>query len=258
MNVYSTTDWVNEGIKSFGRVIRKRGYDYQSTDEFNSAIRGKTLTRGILIPSKALESNTYDLSSGYVFQFNPESIQDTKSTIYETRGYTGFAYNDYIWGGGGERTISFQLFLDDTTASHMATIAQTQTDAVSIETNNGNYNFRLNGNTYSSTRVHERGILDDVELLQSFLYPDKLENEKTPMFASGGVISANQFRPPASVIFSFGKYYIEGVIKSAPVSYSLFDTDLTPLRATIDIEIGVYEFINLDIKEIQTKNIGTK
>jgi hypothetical protein len=70
--------------------------------------------------------------------------------------------------------------------------------------------------------------------------------ETTPLFSEGGIVSTRQFRPPAIVIFAFGPFYLEGVIKSAPVTYQLFDEDLTPLRATIDIEFAVFEFENLN------------
>jgi len=55
----------------------------------------------------------------------------------------------------------------------------------------------------------------------------------------------NQFRPPAIAVLSLGPLYLEGVIKSAPVTYTLFDQDLTPIRATIDIVFSVYEFEEL-------------
>ena len=80
--------------------------------------RPYTSTRGILINKELVDGvKTPDLKQGYQFQFNPQTITDVKNTLYETRQYAGLPYNDYIWGGGGERIISFQLFLDNTPQS---------------------------------------------------------------------------------------------------------------------------------------------
>lgn len=237
-------------------------------------------TRGILIAKSELEKSNPDLNAGYYFQFNPQTISDSKSTLYETRGYTGLAYNDYYWRGGGERTITFQLFLDNTPqsktnmfrptayGSKLANeLKQTKTSAVTTkETIIGGemasivrgmdsyYNRKesnkygglvLEGDAYSNTRIDERGILPEVEFLQSFLYPEPLLNEETPQFASGGVVTATQFRPPATVVFALGPLYLEGIVKEAPVQYTLFDKDLTPIRGTMDITLAVFEFENL-------------
>jgi hypothetical protein len=50
-----------------------------------------------------------------------------------------------------------------------------------------------------------------------------------------------------------GPFYLEGIIKSAPVTYTLFDSDLTPLRGTVDIEFAVFEYENINKVEIPTK-----
>ena len=206
--------------------------------------RGYTLTRGIIISSEDLKKSLWE--KGYFFQFNPQTISDNKATAYEVRPYAGLPYNDYNWSNGGERIISFQLFLDDTPQSHIASfrpdVLADQIDKTS--TNKNAFQWTSSG-AYSRTRAHERGVLDKVELLQSFLYPAPVDNEETPKFAQGGVVSMNQFRPPATLVFALGPIYLEGVLKSAPVNYTLFDSDLTPIRATVDVEIGVFEYQSL-------------
>ena len=259
-------------------------------------------TRGILIAKNKLTTNPNSvIGNGYYFQFNPQTIQDSKDTQYETRGYTGLAYNDYYWKGGGERIISFQLFMDNTPGSKTRMFRPTaygsklanEPSSVknfgyigedgSVVSQNGSgfgqvfkgaweqakgevvsmaksmyspfadyfapkrgpAGFDLQGAAFSNTRIDERGILPEVELIQSFLYPEPLNGEQTPKFAEGGVVSSTQFRPPATVVFALGPIYLEGVIKAAPVTYTLFDKDLTPLRATMDIEIAVFEYENL-------------
>lgn len=255
--------------------------------------RPYTSTRGILINKELVDGvKTPDLKQGYQFQFNPQTITDVKSTLYETRQYAGLPYNDYIWGGGGERIISFQLFLDNTPqskqrsfrptayGSKLAKEFKTEGTGYTFDENIGKYTFDkgyfgkgfvdelksqaksikenvipskgpssfeyIDNDAYSTSRVDERGILPEVELIQSFLYPAPLTGETTPLFAEGGVVSMNQFRPPATVILAIGPLYLEGVVKSAPVTYTLFDQDLTPIRGTVDIEFAVFEFENIE------------
>lgn len=270
-----------------------------------------TETRGILINKEYVEAQTLDLNKGYRFQFNPQTITDIKNTLYETRQYAGLPYSDYIWGGGGERTIAFQLFLDNTPQSKYRSFRPSSygsTCAKEIKTegatgytydaatgkytldkrhfgqdfvedvaSQGKTAWNATANTFtasrgpskfeyvdgdstkaafSPTRVSERGILPEVELIQSFLYPAPLTGETTPLFASGGVVSNNQFRPPATVVLSIGPIYLEGVVKSAPVTYTLFDKDLTPIRGTIDIEFAVFEFETIDNKIATVNNNG--
>lgn len=212
-------------------------------------------TRGILINKAYVEGvQTPDYTKGYQFQFNPQTISDVKNTLYEARQYAGLPYNDYIWGGGGERIVSFQLFLDNTPQSKQRSFRPTsygstlakefKTSGVSNPTK---LEFEDNG-AYSLSRVDERGILPEVEKLQSFLYPAPLTGESTPLFAEGGVVSHNQFRPPAVAVLAIGPLYLEGVLKSAPVNYTLFDQDLTPIRGTVDVEFAVFEFTDVERK----------
>lgn len=278
------------GLKEFVSIFRRKpSRAYGTVDDR----RYMATTRGILINERYLEG-TPQLDKGYQFQFNPQTIDDIKETLWEARGYTGLAYNDYVWAGGGERTITFQLFLDNTPASKYRGLVSAEKAAPEIKSK-AKFGYDANGKLGSweknyigkslveefvsqgktawdaakglfapgagpsrleftperavpPTRVDERGILPEVELIQSFLYPEVLDGEQTPQFASGGVISANQFRPPATVILCVGPIYLRGHVKAAPVHYMLFDTDLTPLRATMDIEFGVMEFANLTNK----------
>lgn len=266
---------VTAGRSNFMSVFRRKPSNAFGEDP-NRYPRAYTSTRGFLISKEFVEGvRTPDLRKGYQFQFNPQTITDAKNTLYETRQYAGLAYNDYIWGGGGERTISFQLFLDNTPQSKQRSFRPTaygskiamefKTEGTGYSTNKNSFlsskediinaakqnkgpsSFEyVDNGAYSTSRVDERGILNEVELIQSFLYPAPLTGEATPMFAEGGIVSANQFRPPAVVILSLGPLYLEGVVKSAPVNYTLFDQDLTPIRGTMDIEFAVFEFENIE------------
>ena len=246
------------GLNQFVSLLRTRPSGAYS-DVYD---RTYVKTRGIIINKEFLDENPIDLNKGYQFQFNPQTIDDVKTTLYEQRGYAGLPYVDHVWGGGGERIISFELFLDNTPASHTPAFRpKAYGRTLAKELNNANTEgygedatksqgipdnstkqFAFTGEGYSVTRVDKRGILPDVELLQSFLYPAPLVGESTPKFAEGGIVSNNQFRPPATVVLCIGPIYLEGVLKALPVKYTLFDEDLTPIRATVNVEFSVFEF----------------
>lgn len=269
-------------MKSFVSLLRGKVSNAFSD---SPRLRGYVTTRGFLISKQELmKVDSEDLwKSGYMFQFNPSQIQDIKNTSYETRPYAGFPYVDYIWAGGGERVISFQLIVDDTPQSHTATFrpetfgshraqsiktnvsdsGKTNTvkkqisddfkgavsvSGISLSKAPKNIEWDSTTGAYSITRIHERGTLDAVEKITQYLYPARGRKRNAtsmlpiPHFSTGGIIEVEQFRPPAIVVFSFGNnYYLEGVIKSANTTHTLFDADLTPIRSTIDIEFGVID-----------------
>ena len=280
------------GRSEFMSLIQNR-VSKSFSDEPGRYFRSYVNTRGLLINKEYVDGvKTLDLNKGYQFQFNPQTIRDVKNTLYETRQYAGIPYNDYIWSGGGERIISFQLFLDNTPqskqrsfrptayGSKIAKEFKTEGTGYTFDENTGKYNLDrrrllkgiaeefesqaksvassflpsagpskfeyVDNDAFSLSRVDERGILPEVEKIQSFLYPAPLSGEATPLFAEGGIVNMNQFRPPATVILTIGPFYLEGVVKSAPVTYTLFDQDLTPIRGTMDIEFAVFEFENIE------------
>ena len=240
------------GVKGFYSIFEKT----PKYDGYSSAPRPYITTRGMLVAKSGLRN--LNPANIYYFQFNPETINDTKETLYESRNYTGLAYNDYIWSGGGERTISFELFLDDTQESKGIGFRPFTYNQFGELTDEGELaKTKMNENKESSTNInspqrvedvlsfqklHKRGILDEVEKIQSFLYPAPLAGEATPKFASGGIISDNQFRAPETAVLAIGPIYLEGVVKSAPVTFTLFDSELTPVRGTINLEFSVFEF----------------
>lgn len=281
---------VTAGRSEFMSIFRNKVSNSFGEDP-NRYPRAYTSVRGILINKEFLKSKTPDLLQGYYFQFNPQTIDDVKNTLYEVRQYAGLPYNDYIWSGGGERIITFSLFLDNTPQSKQKSFRPTSygsKEANTIKTVGTGYTydeygritgtgdknyfgkgfvediqssiksikesfnpspgppkFEYEGDAFSNSRVDERGILPEVEKIQSFLYPAPLTGESTPLFAEGGVVTSTQFRPPATVVLAVGPLYLEGVIKSAPVQYTLFDQDLTPIRGTVEIEFAVFEFENI-------------
>lgn len=225
-------------------------------DEFISIFRNKgsqggrwgrtylETPRGMLATKEDVKSNKYHKT--YFFQFNPQPVTDYKQTRYEERPYSGLPYIDYTWSGGGSRVINFQLFLDNTPQTKNGYFSK-DTAQWSQEMN-PQAPFSESGfstithTAFSRTRLHERGVLPEVELLQSFLYPALKSDEIVPRFAEGGIVSLEQFRPPSIACLALGPLYLEGVVQVADVEYKLFDKDLTPIRANVYIEFLVYEF----------------
>lgn len=251
MNTFGTSpinSAVTAGTDNFESVLQPKSSGSYGSDSSRYS-KAYSSARGILIAKKYLDRVPLELDKGHYFQFNPQTINDVKNTLYEIRNYTGLSYNDYIWGGGGERIISFQLFLDNTPQSKYGAFrpdSYGSKKANEIDAAKSTAaEVKMSGDAFSNSRVHERGILPEVEMIQSFLHPDVLEGENTPLFAEGGVVTSTQFRPPAIAVLAIGPIYLEGVVKSAPVTYTLFDSDLTPIRATIDIEFAVFEFESL-------------
>lgn len=245
---------ITTGLSKFTSIFRNRVSNAYADDPGRYP-RGYVKSRGILIEKDKIAKKEFD--KGYFFQFNPSEIQDVKNTLYEVRPYAGMAYNDYIWSNGGERIISFQLFLDNTPQSKteqfrpeaINNTALANTLQAEGTKNPSSFQWMQNG-AYSNTRVSERGVLPEVERLQSFLYPAPIGDEKTPLFAEGGIVTTTQFRPPSVLVFALGPLYLEGVLRSAPVTYQLFDSDLTPIRASISIEFSVFEFESINKVEV--------
>ena len=241
---------VTAGRSAFVSLFRSKTPQYANTNGDGKTIRAYVNVRGKKKKKRYVMSAQSDFSKGYYFQFNPETVHETHSVNYEQRGYAGLPFVDYVWAGGGEKNLSFQLFLDNTPQSKTADF-RPDVEAMTIE---NEYGIKFKGNAYSSTRVSERGILDEVEKLQSFTYPATMKGEDIPHFASGGVVNQNQFRPPAVVIFSYGPMYHEGIVKNVDVEYTLFDADLTPIRGTVNIEFAAFEFENTEKNRFNIKS----
>lgn len=187
--------------------------------------RGYNALRGLLAQED-------DLDKTLIFQFNPETITDQKVTTYADRNYTGLPFNAYIWTNGAERTITFQLFMDATAGSN------TKTFRKDVQWGNA-------GNE-SLAFTSPRGTLDNVELLNSFLYPRLKVNVSSPSlpvpkFTSGGVVPEHQFIPPPTAIFCYGEYYLRGLVRDVSVTHELFNKDLVPVRSTCDVTFAVLE-----------------
>lgn len=255
-------------ISSFSTTLRKNfvslfregvsnayGLSSARTPGMYTSYRGYMVSKELIDPLTSKEpapsEKVFSFKDGLYFQFNPSTIREEKLSNYNTREYPGMAYVDYVWAGGSDKTLNFELFLDNTPQTktkHFRPESYDSVRALEIDDKTMNMNdvYFKEGKAYSSTRVSERGVLPEVEKLESFLYPALKNREAVPKFSSGGVVDNDQFRPPPTVIFTYGPMYYEGIVRSVNKEYTLFDFDLTPLRCTANVEFVVFEFQNLE------------
>lgn len=268
---------VKAGLDKFYSVFTRKP-SAGVTGDLTHTPREYVPTRGLLIRKEDIQKASANLAQdGYYFQFNPDKVSDNKGTEWSTVPYPGLNYNDYAWGHGGERTITFQLFIDDTPGSHTAGFRpeaygsslawELKTEGVTAGKQNvqdtdknavptsPDLRWKQNRNAHSNTRMSERGVMDVVDKITQFLYPAYRGNDR-PKFASGGIVDDSQFTPPPTAVLVLGPRYFEGIVKAAPVEYLLFDADLTPIRATINVEFAAYEFADVhSIYESKLKQV---
>lgn len=181
-------------------------------------------TRGVL----AIDTDTFDKSKALFFQFNPETISDSKTVEYADRQKPGFDNADYIWSKGGGRTITFELMLDATLSSSVSHITTS--------------------NVY--THSTERGTLNQVEFLQSLIrpYEDTTGVEKiVPLFSNSNGITPdiNRFTNPPQVAFSYGPIYLVGVITDLGIEHEAFKKNLAPVRSKVTVTFRVREDVEV-------------
>lgn len=265
---------IDAGLEKFVSLFRNRTSNAYGAED--AGPRAYTKKRGILVEKDAVTPYSINPERAYYFQFNPQTIDDVKNTLYSTREYAGLSYNDYIWSNGGERIISFQLFLDNTPQSKTSFFRPTEYNRskeawtlegdrrgfgqrvgdyakanllprgadmlLKVSDNPKELRFNTSSGAYSKTRIDERGILPEIDIIRSFMMPAVPTGLALPKFSEGGIMNLDQFRPPPTIFLAIGPIFLEGIIKSAPVTYTLFDEDLTPIRGTVDIEFAAFEY----------------
>jgi len=222
------------------------------TDTPNVSSRQYNSLRGMLVPKK-MNTRGFDESRTFTFQFNPEELKIQKEAIYNTRSYTGLDYTDYIWASGGEKTVQFNLFMDATSGAFNPAFGNALDWGVK--------------NISDAVTKKPRGVLDDCELLESFVRPDVPTKGKIkiPKFSSGGIVPPNQFYPPPVLIFIYGNFYLEGILRSVDFTYSAWRTNLIPARAQATIsftvleqeEVSIASVLNQVVPQISSASIQT-
>lgn len=178
----------------------------------------KQVRRGIL-------AHKHNPEKLYLFQFNPEEINDSKDVRYADVERPNRQYVDYVFSGGGARTLSFTLNLDATASSNTPEFTSTKLGNPGFET---------------LDEIYPNGVMDDVQFLQGFLYPT-LPDADAPRFLYGGAAPSEQFASPPTAVFVYGQLYFEGIVKSVNITHQLWDHRLISRRAEAQITFAVFE-----------------
>ena len=141
------------------------------------------------------------LSKGYsrVFMFNPPEVSDDKSVAYGTLSMPGASHPVIQYGSGGERVISFQVYLDGDRGRYGR---EEQRVSISVE--------------------------DHIRFYQSMLYPAELS--MGDMKAVFPYLLLFNFGPLYRDVAC--------VLKAAPLRVSYWSPHLEPVRATMGLALS--------------------
>lgn len=143
------------------------------------------------------------------FQFNPSELSDTHETVYSKHAVPGASHPVYQYGAGGERLISFSLYLDaDIGWRNPATRAA--------------YTKADDGDVLSLSRL--------LNQVRSLTYP-------TVRVGSG----IKQIFAPTAYL-NLGNLLelnpVECIIKKADPRITFYSAGLEPLKATVNMELA--------------------
>ncbi|TVP48065.1 MAG: hypothetical protein EA350_03790 [Gemmatimonadales bacterium] len=143
------------------------------------------------------------------FQFNPESVSDTKATQYGDRDaeLCGNAPGK-VYTGGGHRTISFDLKL---------------------------HGLEKGTNALNPTGL-DNGIATELAKLRSFVYP-----KEDAWAAFGSSVGGRRLQAPPVCTFGFGAKILDCVVTELTISETQFNSFLAPVRADVRVTLVVVE-----------------
>ena len=146
-----------------------------------------------------------------IFQFNPISVSDNKAVKYSER-YTSLSEDTpgYVYTGGGDRTISFNILLHG------------------LE----------QGMDADNPGPADNGISAELAKLRSFLYP---ENDDWEAQGGGTGKEGRRVNSPPTCVFGFGSKILECIVKSLDITETQFNSALAPVRADVKITLTVIE-----------------
>lgn len=147
------------------------------------------------------------------FQFNPQSLTDTKEPVYAnrrdglSRGGTRLVYT-----GDGPRRISFDLRL---------------------------HGLERGLDLTNPTPV-DNGISTELAKLRSFLYPREDATSVVAAFTTSGGGGRRLVAPP-TCLFGFGATVLECVVTNLQIVETQHNSALAPVRADISVTLQVIE-----------------
>lgn len=137
------------------------------------------------------------------FQYNPETFTDNIGVEYREIRSPGITYPLYQYVGGEPRTIEFTLFLDAREKS--------------VDPFGSSTDLVKNANKVRET----------INFLNTFL-------------PGGGGVD-DQFVAPPEMIFGFGWFVKRCILVGMPTRYTMFDSNLQPLRAEVDLKFNIVQ-----------------
>lgn len=145
------------------------------------------------------------------FQYNPETISDTKAVHYadRTSDLCGNAPGKE-YTGGGHRTISFTFHL---------------------------HGLEQGTNALNPLAV-DNGISTELAKLRSFLYP------RSDAWASISVLPGSEGKrlsAPPTCVFGFGTRILECIVTDMQITEKQFNSMLAPVRAEVKMTLNVIE-----------------
>lgn len=162
-----------------------------------------TVKRGMItVPERGI---------GRTFMFNPNDVSDTKGITWASGDIPGASHPVYQFGSGGERLISFDLYLDGDRGRK------------------GREQVRPGVDTTSGTGP--LSIKDELHFWRSLIHPN-------------GYGQSHAKVAPLTVLFSFGELYnnLPCIVKAAPwkINYWVpsLENGIVPVRATIALQLA--------------------
>lgn len=161
-----------------------------------------TVQRGMItIPERGV---------GRTFMFNPNDVSDTKGITWASTEIPGSSHPVYQFGAGGERLISFELYLDGDRGRKGRAQARPGVDPTS--------------------GTGPLSIKDELHFWRSLVHPN-------------GYGQTHAKVAPLTVLFSFGELYnnLPCIVKAAPWKINYWvpgERGMTPVRATVALQLA--------------------
>lgn len=169
------------------------------------------------------------------FMFNPNDVRDSRSFIYGSHQIPGASHPVYQAGSGGERIITFTLYLDGDRGRL-------------VERAQGIVSNDFEGSD-SLEFVQGLGSLDvskEINWYRSFTYPVRSEE---------GLISE---QAPNRAVFSMGTFYkaVEVIVETADIEFLAWTPNMEPLRVNIPIVLKEYRRRNQFASDIFQEGVS--
>lgn len=151
-----------------------------------------TVTRGMItIP---------DRGTSRYFMFNPNDVNDTKGISWGSIEVPGASHPVYQFGAGGERLISFELYMDGD-RGRFGRQQQRDTSTLSVK--------------------------DELYFYRGLIMPRQYGMDMASVF-------------PYTVLFTFGELYqnLPCIVKAAPWKIEYWTPKLQPVRARIALQLA--------------------